>query len=84
MTAQYLTLDRYEIEEGAPGWAAAEEQVRAATKNGSRSTVVSVKSAKTKRKSDESAAEIYAAEMGEKVHKKLKKDSKHGSKKGRS
>jgi N-acetyltransferase 10 len=37
--------------------------------------VVSVKSAK-KRKTGETAAEIYAEEIGEKAHKKVKKGSK--------
>ncbi|CZS99033.1 related to A.ambisexualis antheridiol steroid receptor [Rhynchosporium agropyri] len=72
-----LPLEQYEIEEGAPGWAAAEEQVR---KGGKKGAVVSVKSAKGKRKPDETAAEIYAKEMGEKAHKK----SKRGSKKERT
>jgi len=39
---------------------------------------VSVKSGKTKRKAGETAAEIYAQEMGEKAHKKSKKDPKKG------
>jgi N-acetyltransferase 10 len=67
---------RYEIEEGAPGWADAERQVLSATKNGQKNTVVSVKSTKTKRKAGESAAEIFEQEMGEKTHKKVKKASK--------
>jgi N-acetyltransferase 10 len=69
---------RYEIEEGAPGWADAEKQILNATKSGKKDPVVSVKSSKTKRKAGvgETAAEIYAEEMGEKAHKKSKKSSK--------
>jgi len=75
-----LPLDRYEIEEGAPGWVDAEAQVKKATKSGHKNPVVSVKSAKTKRKPSESAAEIYAQEMGgDKAHKKSKKGSKDHS-----
>lgn len=70
------TLYRYEIAEGAPGWADAEKQVLNAAKKGQKSVVVSVKTAKPKRKAGESAAEIYAEEMGEKQHKKAKKGSK--------
>ncbi|KAJ5037365.1 uncharacterized protein L3040_007541 [Drepanopeziza brunnea f. sp. 'multigermtubi'] len=68
-----LPLEQYEIEAGAPGWAAAEEQVR---KGGKKNMIVSVKSAKSKRKADETAADIYAKEMGDKAHKKSKKASK--------
>ena len=39
---------------------------------------MSVKSAKLKRKVGETAAEIYAEEMGDKGHKKVKKASKKG------
>jgi N-acetyltransferase 10 len=69
---------RYEIEEGAPGWADAEKLVLNATKSGKKNPVVSVKSTKSKRKAGvgETAAEIYAEEMGEKAHKKSKKGSK--------
>jgi N-acetyltransferase 10 len=69
---------RYEIEEGAPGWADAEKQVLNATKSGKKNPAVSVKSTKTKRKAGvgETAAEIYAEEMGEKAHKRPKKGSK--------
>ena len=35
-----LPLDRYEIEEGAPGWASAEKQVLSATKGGQKNVVV--------------------------------------------
>ena len=54
-----------------------------ATKNGGgRNLVVSVKSAKTKRKPSETEAEIYAAEVGDgHHHKKSKKVKKE---KGRS
>jgi N-acetyltransferase 10 len=69
-------LLRYEIEEGAPGWVDAERQVLNATKSGNKNPVVSVKSAKTKRKAGETAAEIYEHEMGDKAHKKAKKGSK--------
>jgi N-acetyltransferase 10 len=68
-------LMRYEIVDGAPGWADAERQVLTATKSGQKNPAVSVKSLK-KRKPAESAAEIYAAEMGEKAHKKSKRGSK--------
>jgi N-acetyltransferase 10 len=67
---------RYEIEEGAPGWADAERQVLTATKSGYKNPVVSVKSTKPKRKAGETAAEIYEQEMGEKAHKKAKRGSK--------
>jgi N-acetyltransferase 10 len=40
--------------------------------------VVSVKSVNPKRKAGETAAEIYAAEIGDKGYKKLKKASKKG------
>lgn len=76
--------NRYEIAEGAPGWADAEKQVLNAAKSGQKGTVVSVKSAKPKRKADQTAAEIYAEEMGDKPSKKAKKEKKDkGSKKGR-
>jgi N-acetyltransferase 10 len=74
-----LTINRYEIEEGAPGWADAERQVLNATRHGQKSATVSVKSTKEKkRKAGESAAEIYAEEFGEKANKKAKKQSKKG------
>lgn len=78
-----LTTHRYEIEEGAPGWASAEKQVLAATKSGNKNPVVSVKSSKEKkRKAGESAAEIYEKEMGdkEKGSKKARKEGKSGKK----
>jgi N-acetyltransferase 10 len=68
---------RYEIADGAPGWADAERQVQNATKSGQKNVVVSVKSLK-KRKTGETAAEIYEQELGEKVHKKAKKGFKKG------
>jgi len=40
--------------------------------------VVSVKTAKSKRKAGETAAEIYAEEMGDKAHKKAKTASQRG------
>lgn len=72
-----LIIYRYEIEEGAPGWAEAEKQVLNATKHGQKNATVSVKSTKEKkRKAGESAAEIYAEEFGEKTNKKAKKHPK--------
>jgi N-acetyltransferase 10 len=74
--ALLLTItQRYEIADGAPGWADAEKQVLNAAKSGQKNVVVSVKSQK-KRKTGETAAEIYEQELGEKVHKKAKKGSK--------
>jgi N-acetyltransferase 10 len=74
-----LPLERYEIEEGAPGWADAEKQVLKATKGGRKNPVVSVKSSKSKRKAGESAAEILEQEMGGKERKKAKKNKKERS-----
>lgn len=68
-------ITRFEIEEGASGWADAERQVLNATKEGQTNPVVSIKTSK-KRKPVETAAQIYEEEMGEKVHKKAKKASK--------
>ncbi len=63
-------MSRYEIDEGAPGWMDAEKQVLNASKSGrGRASIVSVKSKKGKRKTGETAAEIYAQEV-EKPHKK--------------
>lgn len=76
--SKLMHQNRYEIEEGAPGWADAEKQVLSATKSGNKNPVVSVKSTK-KRKTVETAAEILEAEMGEGKNKKSKK-----AKKGRS
>ncbi|PQE22987.1 hypothetical protein CJF32_00004384 [Rutstroemia sp. NJR-2017a WRK4] len=70
-----LPLDQYEIEAGAPGWADAEKQVLNAAKSGQKNPVVSVKSSKSKRKAGETAAEIYEQELGEKAHKKAKKET---------
>ncbi|RKF53383.1 RNA cytidine acetyltransferase [Golovinomyces cichoracearum] len=67
-----LPLDQYEIEDGAPGWAEAEKQVLNASKSGKKNPVVSVKSAKSKRKVVETAAEIYESELGAKKRKKTK------------
>jgi N-acetyltransferase 10 len=39
---------------------------------------VSVKTTKPKRKPEQTAADIYAEEMGDKPHKKVKKVSKKG------
>lgn len=64
-------MTRYEIEEAASGWTEAEKQVSNATKSGQKHPIVSVKTSK-KRKPAETAAQIYEAEMGEKVHKKAK------------
>ena len=69
---------RYEIAEGAPGWAEAEKQILKVAKDGQNSMVVSVKTAKPKRKAGETAAEIYAEEIGDKAHKKAKKVFKKG------
>ena len=77
MIPAYLN-DRYEIDEGAPGWADAEMQVLNATKSGQENPVVSVKSLKSKRKAAETAADIFDQELGEKAHKKAKKVSKKG------
>jgi len=77
-----LPLDQYEIEEGAPGWGDAEKQVLNASRGGQKNPVVSVKSLKQKRKAGDTAAEIYAQELGEKPSKKVKKDKP--SKKQRS
>lgn len=72
-----LTTNRYEIEAGAPGWAAAEKQVQEASKSGKKNVVVSVKSAKEKkRKAGESMAEILAEEEGRSSGKKAKKGKK--------
>jgi N-acetyltransferase 10 len=68
-----MITTRYEIEEGAPGWVDAEKQVLNATKSGQKNPVVSVRTAKSKRKTGETAAEIYAAEIEGKTHKKVKK-----------
>jgi N-acetyltransferase 10 len=73
-----MYVKRYEIAEGAPGWADAEKQILNAFKDRHNSMVVSVKTAKSKRKAGETAAEIYAEEMGDKTHKKAKKASKKG------
>jgi N-acetyltransferase 10 len=73
--ASVTNVERYEIADGAPGWADAERQVLKATKSGQKNMVVSVKSLK-KRKTGETAAEIYEQELGEKAHKKAKKGSK--------
>ena len=69
-------MPRYEIEEGALGWADAERQVLNAAKSGQKNPVVSVKSTKTRRKAGETATEIYEQELGEKAHKKTKRGSK--------
>jgi N-acetyltransferase 10 len=73
--ASVTNVERYEIADGAPGWADAERQVLNATKSGQKNVVVSVKSLK-KRKTGETAAEIYEQELGEKAYKKAKKGSK--------
>lgn len=62
---------RYEVDGDAPAWAEAEQAV----KDG-KTGVVSVKSAKSKRKAGPTAAEIYDEALGEKKHKKAKKSKK--------
>ncbi|KAK1510237.1 hypothetical protein CABS01_07909 [Colletotrichum abscissum] len=66
-----LPLDHYEVDGDAPAWAEAEQAV----KDG-KTGVVSVKSAKAKRKAGPTAAEIYDEALGEKKHKKAKKSKK--------
>ena len=69
---------RYEIANGGADWAEAESQIKRAAQtkaNGGKSMTVSVKTSKpalAKRKG-ESAAEVYAEEIGNKEAKKLKK-----------
>ena len=50
MQGHLLTKNRYEIEGDTPAWEEAEKQVLSATKQGKSNPVVSVKSAKQKRK----------------------------------
>ncbi|KAI1342760.1 GNAT acetyltransferase 2-domain-containing protein [Xylariaceae sp. FL0016] len=71
-----LPLDQYEVEGDAPAWEDAEKQVRIASKRGNSNPVVSVKSSKSKRKAEPTAAEIYEEEFGEKRQKKSKKPKK--------
>ncbi|PHH83277.1 hypothetical protein CDD82_2457 [Ophiocordyceps australis] len=68
-----LPLDQFEIEADAPAWQEAEKQVRHAAKEGKTGVVVSVKSAKHKRKAGQTAAEIYDEVLGEKPRKRSKK-----------
>ena len=70
----WLLPRRYEISEGAPGWADAEKQVKNAAKSGRKGVTVSVKTGKRKAGEGETAAEIYEQEMGDK--KKSKKGKK--------
>lgn len=73
-------VDRYEIENGGPGWEEAEKQVQRATKSkgdkdGVTVSVRSSKPASAKRKG-ESAEQVYAEEIGNKEAKRLKKGMK--------
>ncbi|KAF5013605.1 hypothetical protein FDECE_410 [Fusarium decemcellulare] len=70
-----LPLDQYEIEGDAPAWQEAEKQVLSAAKQGKANPVVSVKSAKQKRKAGQTAAEVYEEAFGDK-RKKVKKSKK--------
>lgn len=69
---------RYEIEGDAPAWEDAEKQVKSAAKDGKSNVVVSVKSAKQKRKvaGATTAAEVYEQEFGENPRKKSNKGKK--------
>ncbi|KAH7321309.1 GNAT acetyltransferase 2-domain-containing protein [Stachybotrys elegans] len=71
-----LPLDQYEIEGDAPAWQQAEKQVLNATKEGKSNPVVSVKSAKQKRKAGTTSHEVYEEVFGEKDRKKAKKGKK--------
>ncbi|KFA67158.1 hypothetical protein S40285_05244 [Stachybotrys chlorohalonatus IBT 40285] len=68
-----LPLDQYEVEGDAPAWQEAEKLVRSAAKEGKANPVVSVKSAKQKRKAGQTASEVYEEVFGDKSHKKAKK-----------
>lgn len=67
---------RYEIDGDAPAWQEAERQVSSAAKDGKSNVVVSVKSAKQKRKAVQTASEIYEQEFGDNSRKKAKKGKK--------
>lgn len=70
MQGHLLTKNRYEIEGDTPAWEEAEKQVLSATKQGKSNPVVSVKSAKQKRKAGgQTAAEVYEEAFGEKKKK---------------
>ncbi|KAH6609251.1 trnamet cytidine acetyltransferase [Trichoderma cornu-damae] len=71
-----LPLDQYEIDGDAPAWQEAERQVDSAAKDGKSSVVVSVKTAKQKRKAGQTASEIYDQELGDNSRKKAKKGKK--------
>ncbi|UKZ75501.1 hypothetical protein TrVFT333_003187 [Trichoderma virens FT-333] len=71
-----LPLDQYEIDGDAPAWEEAEKQVSSAAKDGKSNVVVSVKSAKQKRKAGQTATEIYDQEFGDNSRKKSKKGKK--------
>lgn len=76
---------RYDLDTTAPGWEDAEKQVAKALKKGESVGTISVKTA-AKRKVDETAAQVWEKEFGEKEPKakKNKSDKKDkGSKKGR-
>ncbi|KAI0390612.1 DUF699-domain-containing protein [Xylariaceae sp. FL0594] len=72
-----LPLDQYQVEGESPAWDEAEKQVRSAAKRGHANPVVSIKSSKTKRKAEPTAAEIYEEEFGDKKKNKAKKAKKH-------
>jgi N-acetyltransferase 10 len=65
-----LMRSRYEIAEGAPGWAEAEKQVKKGR------TVVAVSGNAKRKQPVETAEEIYEQEFGDKAHKKSKKGKK--------
>lgn len=68
---------RYEIDGDAPAWEEAERQVSSAAKDGKSNVVVSVKSAKQKRKAGQTtAAELYEQTFGDDSRKKAKKGKK--------
>lgn len=71
-----MLLFRYEIDGDAPAWEEAEKQVSSAAKDGKSNVVVSVKSAKQKRKAGQTATEIYDQEFGDNSRKKSKKGKK--------
>lgn len=71
-----MLLSRYEIDGDAPAWEEAEKQVSSAAKDGKSNVVVSVKSAKQKRKAGQTATEIYDQEFGDNSRKKSKKGKK--------
>ncbi|KAL8716932.1 MAG: hypothetical protein Q9181_008378, partial [Wetmoreana brouardii] len=77
-----LPLEKYEIENGGPGWEEAEKQVQRAMKvKGDKDmdgVTVSVRSSKptSGKRKGESAEKVYAEEIGNKEAKRLKKGMK--------